>query len=86
MFESILVVLLNKYLAPYVDGFDQKQLNIGVWTGDIILENLQAINSVINYLTTSFIMALLTIFYYGSCHYPSTLTTITRLPPLVYYH
>ena len=39
MFESTVTGLLNKYLAPYLDGVDPKQLKIGVFAGDIVLKN-----------------------------------------------
>ncbi|KAK2195990.1 bifunctional Vacuolar protein sorting-associated protein 13-like [Babesia duncani] len=39
MFEGLVKRLLETYLAPYVDGIKQN-LQLAVWSGDIILENL----------------------------------------------
>jgi vacuolar protein sorting-associated protein 13A/C len=35
MFEKTLAGLLNEHLAPYVEGLDPKQLDVGIWGGDI---------------------------------------------------
>ncbi len=35
MFEKTLASLLNEHLAPYVEGLDPKQLDVGIWGGDI---------------------------------------------------
>ena len=40
MFETIVVSILDKYLGVYVTNFDSKQLNIGIWGGDVELTNL----------------------------------------------
>ena len=41
MLESVLASALNKYLTPYVENCDPKQLNIGIWKGDVVLEKLK---------------------------------------------
>ena len=40
MFESVIASLLNQYLSKYVEDLDTNQLNIGIWGGDVRLENL----------------------------------------------
>ncbi|EKX73258.1 conserved hypothetical protein [Theileria equi strain WA] len=40
MFEGLVKRLLDTYLAPYVDGITQN-LQLAVWSGNIILENLK---------------------------------------------
>lgn len=41
MFESIVATLLNRLLGAYIENFDSKQLNIGIWSGDVRLKNLK---------------------------------------------
>ena len=41
MFEDKVAAILNKQLGAFVDGLDASALNIGVWSGQIVLENLQ---------------------------------------------
>ena len=33
MFESLVANVLNKFLGDFVDNLEQKQLNIGIWSG-----------------------------------------------------
>lgn len=33
--------ILNRFLGSYIENFDPKQLNIGIWSGDVKLKNLQ---------------------------------------------
>lgn len=40
MFESIVATLLNRFLGSYIENFDSKKLNIGIWSGDVRLKNL----------------------------------------------
>nr|XP_032824603.1 vacuolar protein sorting-associated protein 13C-like isoform X1 [Petromyzon marinus] len=40
VFESLVVDLLNRFLADYVVNLDSSQLSLGVWGGDAVLENL----------------------------------------------
>jgi len=40
VFESIVADLLNRFLGDYVDNLDAKQLNIGIWGGNVKLHNL----------------------------------------------
>ncbi|KAG7665092.1 VPS13 [[Candida] subhashii] len=41
MFESLVANLLNRFLGSYLENFDPKQLNIGIWGGDVKLKNLR---------------------------------------------
>ncbi|EGV63967.1 Vacuolar protein sorting-associated protein 13 [Yamadazyma tenuis] len=41
MFESLVANLLNRFLGSYIENFDPKQLNIGIWSGDVKLSNLR---------------------------------------------
>lgn len=41
MFESLVANILNRFLGSYIENFDPKQLNIGIWSGDVKLKNLR---------------------------------------------
>ena len=41
MLEGIVANLLNRFLGMYVKNFDAGQLNVGIWSGDVKLRNLQ---------------------------------------------
>ncbi|ODQ79571.1 hypothetical protein BABINDRAFT_161957 [Babjeviella inositovora NRRL Y-12698] len=41
MLESVAATLLNRFIGAYVENFDPKQLNIGIWSGDVKLRNLR---------------------------------------------
>uniref|UniRef100_F1KPF0 Vacuolar protein sorting-associated protein 13A n=1 Tax=Ascaris suum TaxID=6253 RepID=F1KPF0_ASCSU len=41
VFESVVADLLNRFLGDFVDNLDASQLNIGIWGGDVRLENLE---------------------------------------------
>ncbi|RCN41930.1 hypothetical protein ANCCAN_12090 [Ancylostoma caninum] len=41
VFESLVADLLNRFLGDFVDNLDASQLNIGIWGGDVKLENLE---------------------------------------------
>uniref|UniRef100_A0A8R1E5I1 Chorein N-terminal domain-containing protein n=1 Tax=Caenorhabditis japonica TaxID=281687 RepID=A0A8R1E5I1_CAEJA len=41
VFESLVADLLNRFLGDFVDNLDSSQLNIGIWGGDVKLDNLQ---------------------------------------------
>ncbi|KAM9913092.1 hypothetical protein OXX69_001941 [Metschnikowia pulcherrima] len=40
MFESLVSTLINRFLGSYIENFDSKSLNIGIWSGDVRLKNL----------------------------------------------
>ena len=41
MLEGFVASILNRFLGAYVKNFDPKQLNIGIWGGDVKLRNLE---------------------------------------------
>ncbi|ORY51917.1 hypothetical protein BCR33DRAFT_712120 [Rhizoclosmatium globosum] len=41
MFESVISLLLNKFLGDYVLDLENNQLSIGIWAGDVVLQNLR---------------------------------------------
>ncbi|SCM13215.1 conserved Plasmodium protein, unknown function [Plasmodium chabaudi adami] len=53
MLESLVEKLLNKFLAPYVEGIE-KNLHLGVWSGNIVLENLNLKPQITEILDLSF--------------------------------
>ncbi|KTW25717.1 hypothetical protein T552_03329 [Pneumocystis carinii B80] len=41
MLESLAAAILKRFLGSYVENFDPKQLNIGIWKGDVKLRYLK---------------------------------------------
>lgn len=41
VFESIVAYLIDKYLSDYIENIDTSKLHVGIWSGDIVLENLK---------------------------------------------
>ena len=41
MLEGLVAGLLNRFLGMYVKNFDAKQLNVGIWNGDVKLRDLE---------------------------------------------
>ena len=41
MLEGLVASLLNRFLGMYVKNFDAKQLNVGIWNGDVKLRDLE---------------------------------------------
>ncbi|RDW68381.1 hypothetical protein BP5796_09038 [Coleophoma crateriformis] len=41
MLEGLVASLLNRFLGMYIKNFDPKQLNVGIWSGDVKLRNLE---------------------------------------------
>ncbi|KAF2471810.1 vacuolar protein sorting-associated protein 13 [Lindgomyces ingoldianus] len=41
MLEGLVANLLNRFLGMYVQNFDAKQLNVGIWSGDVKLRDLE---------------------------------------------
>ena len=41
MLESLVANLLNRFMGMYVQNFDPKQLNVGIWSGEVKLRNLE---------------------------------------------
>ncbi|XP_077476237.1 intermembrane lipid transfer protein VPS13C isoform X2 [Stigmatopora argus] len=41
VFESLVSDLLNRFVGDYVENLDSSQLRIGIWGGNVVLENLR---------------------------------------------
>ena len=41
MLEGLVATLLNRFLGMYVKNFDAKQLQVGIWSGEMTLKNLE---------------------------------------------
>ncbi|XP_047435908.1 vacuolar protein sorting-associated protein 13C isoform X3 [Mugil cephalus] len=41
VFESLVSDLLNRFIGDYVENLDKSQLKIGIWGGNVVLENLK---------------------------------------------
>lgn len=41
MLESVLGAVLNRFLSQYVDNLSTKDLQVGIWSGEIRLKNLR---------------------------------------------
>ncbi|GCC25095.1 hypothetical protein chiPu_0003500 [Chiloscyllium punctatum] len=41
VFESLVVEVLNRFLGDYVVNLDTSQLQLGIWGGDVVLNNLE---------------------------------------------
>jgi vacuolar protein sorting-associated protein 13A/C len=41
MFEGILEKVLGRVLGQFIEGFDSKDLNVSVWSGNIVIENVK---------------------------------------------
>uniref|UniRef100_A0A3B4ZDZ9 Chorein N-terminal domain-containing protein n=1 Tax=Stegastes partitus TaxID=144197 RepID=A0A3B4ZDZ9_9TELE len=41
VFESVVSDLLNRFIGDYVENLDKSQLKIGIWGGNVVLENLR---------------------------------------------
>ena len=40
MFETILEKILINYFGKFISGLDKNNLHLGVWKGDVIIENV----------------------------------------------
>ena len=41
MLEGLVATLLNRFLGMYVKNFDAKQLQVGIWNGEVSLKNME---------------------------------------------
>ncbi|KAL7273138.1 Vacuolar protein sorting-associated protein 13 [Rhizina undulata] len=41
MLEGLIATLMNRFLGMYIKNFDSTQLNVGIWSGDVKLRNLE---------------------------------------------
>lgn len=40
MFEKLLEGILSKFAGQYITGMDSKNLNIGIWNGNVEIEKV----------------------------------------------
>ncbi|XP_017782476.1 PREDICTED: vacuolar protein sorting-associated protein 13C isoform X2 [Nicrophorus vespilloides] len=50
VFESVVTDVLNRFLGNYVENLDATQLKIGIWGGDVVLNNLELKQSALSEL------------------------------------
>lgn len=50
MLESVAATLLNRLLGSYIQNFDPNQLNVGIWSGDVKLNDLKLKNDCLDTL------------------------------------
>lgn len=41
MFEKILEKVLLNHFGKFITGFDKNNLKLGVWSGNVVIENVQ---------------------------------------------
>jgi vacuolar protein sorting-associated protein 13A/C len=41
MLEGIVEKILQKVLGEYLDGFNSSNLNIGIWSGEVVIQNVR---------------------------------------------
>eukprot|EP00062_Callorhinchus_milii_P002445 gi/632938634/ref/XP_007905785.1/ PREDICTED: vacuolar protein sorting-associated protein 13C [Callorhinchus milii] len=54
VFESVVADLLNRFLGDYVENLDKSQLKLGIWGGNVVLDNLQIKENALNDLNAPF--------------------------------
>ncbi|KAF7703592.1 hypothetical protein HF521_022599 [Silurus meridionalis] len=54
VFESVLSDVLNRFIGDYVENLDKSQLKIGIWGGDVVLENLRVKENTLSELDVPF--------------------------------
>ncbi|XP_053575277.1 LOW QUALITY PROTEIN: intermembrane lipid transfer protein VPS13C [Bombina bombina] len=54
MLESVVADLLNRFLGDYVENLDRSQLKLGIWGGNVALENLQIRENALSELDVPF--------------------------------
>ncbi|XP_075713818.1 intermembrane lipid transfer protein VPS13C isoform X2 [Rhinoderma darwinii] len=54
MLESVVADLLNRFLGDYVENLDRSQLKLGIWGGNVSLENLQIRENALSELDVPF--------------------------------
>ncbi|KAM5126213.1 intermembrane lipid transfer protein VPS13C-like, partial [Mantella aurantiaca] len=54
MLESVVADLLNKFLGDYVENLDRSQLKLGIWGGNVSLENLRIRENALSELDVPF--------------------------------
>lgn len=56
MFEALVERLLNKILGEYIENFSSENLNIGIWSGQVVLKNIALKKDIIKKLNLPFIL------------------------------
>ena len=41
MFEKLLEHILTKYFGKYIEGLNGKNLKMGVWSGNVLIQNVK---------------------------------------------
>ncbi|KAJ7994515.1 hypothetical protein DPEC_G00250280 [Dallia pectoralis] len=54
VFESLVGDLLNRFIGDYVENLDKSQLKIGIWGGNVVLENLKVKENALSELDVPF--------------------------------
>ncbi|XP_053369844.1 intermembrane lipid transfer protein VPS13C isoform X1 [Clarias gariepinus] len=54
VFESLLSDVLNRFIGDYVENLDKSQLKVGIWGGDVVLENLRVKENTLSELDVPF--------------------------------
>ncbi|XP_018108372.1 vacuolar protein sorting-associated protein 13C isoform X2 [Xenopus laevis] len=54
MLESVVADLLNRCLGDYVENLDRSQLKLGIWGGNVVLENLRIKENALSELNVPF--------------------------------
>uniref|UniRef100_UPI00398E4939 intermembrane lipid transfer protein VPS13A isoform X2 n=1 Tax=Pristiophorus japonicus TaxID=55135 RepID=UPI00398E4939 len=54
VFESLVVEVLNRFLGDYVVNLDTSQLQLGIWGGDVVLNNLEVKENALRELNVPF--------------------------------
>lgn len=54
MLESVVADLLNRFLGDYVENLDRSQLKLGIWGGNVSLENLKIRENALSELDVPF--------------------------------
>ncbi|XP_029702157.1 vacuolar protein sorting-associated protein 13C isoform X2 [Takifugu rubripes] len=56
VFESLVSDLLNRFIGDYVENLDKSQLKIGIWGGNVVLENLKVKENALNEFDVPFMV------------------------------
>ncbi|XP_048376856.1 intermembrane lipid transfer protein VPS13C isoform X5 [Stegostoma tigrinum] len=54
VFEALVAELLNRGLGDYVENLDKSQLKLGIWGGNVVLDNLKVKENALNDLDVPF--------------------------------